>query len=187
MKICSRDFFNRPTLEVLPELLGKYLVRKKGLKRTAGFVTEAEAYIGFEDKACHAAKGKTERTKVMFEAAGTWYVYLCYGVHWMLNIVTEKEGFPAAILIRGVQGDAHFNGPGKLTKSFEIDKKLNGKRACPEDGLWFEDRNVPVSSLDIHQGKRIGIGYAGKWQNKLWRYYLDHETIARIHAAFQSA
>lgn len=180
MPICSPSFFNRPTLEVLPELLGKYLIRKKGRTEYSGFITEAEAYIGFEDKACHAAKGKTERTKIMFEPAGTWYVYLCYGVHWMLNIVTEKKDFPAAILIRGVQSQHHYAGPGKLTKAFQIDHSFNGKRATFQEGLWIEDRNLKIAPSDIKKGERIGIHVSGEWQHKLWRYYLSEKALTKL-------
>ncbi len=174
MSVLSQDFFHRPTLDISHDLLGKFLVRKKGNQCLRGQVTEVEAYVGMEDKACHAAKGKTERNKVMFEEGGIWYVYLVYGMYWMLNIVTEEKDFPAAILIRGVKTEkAHFNGPGKLTRFLKIDNKFNGKQALPEVGLWFEDQGVKVSSKHIRQGKRIGIGYAGQWQHKPWRFYLD--------------
>ncbi len=171
--ILTSDFFRRPTLDICPELLGKFLVRKIGKRTLSGFVTEAEAYVGMEDKACHAARGKTQRNKVMFEEAGLWYVYLVYGMYWMLNIVTEEKDFPAAILLRGIQTDQrHLNGPGKLTKTLTIDKRFNGKLALPKTGLWFEDRGVSVPSKRIKQGKRIGIGYAGKWQHKPWRFFI---------------
>ncbi|HBQ21845.1 MAG: hypothetical protein A2Z91_05590 [Deltaproteobacteria bacterium GWA2_38_16] len=173
--ILSLDFFKRPTLEICPELLGKFLIRKIGKKEISGFVTEAEAYVGMDDKACHAARGKTKRNAVMFEPGGIWYVYLCYGMYWMLNIVTEEKDFPAAILIRGIKTvEKHFNGPGKLTTSFQINKGLNGKSATPQSGLWFEDRGVSLSSKDIKQGKRIGINYAGSWQHKPWRFFISN-------------
>ena len=173
-QILPREFFRRPTLDICPELLGKFLVRKKEGKNLYGMVTEVEAYVGMEDQACHAAKGMTERNKVMFEEAGLWYVYLVYGMYWMLNIVTENKDFPAAILLRGVQTEKkHLKGPGKLTKTLKIDKRFNGKMAHLETGLWFEDRGVRVPSKQIKQGKRIGIGYAGKWQHKPWRFYVD--------------
>ncbi|MBI4041017.1 MAG: DNA-3-methyladenine glycosylase [Deltaproteobacteria bacterium] len=172
--ILPLEFFNRPTLEIMPTLLGKYLVRNEGAVLREGMVTEIEAYIGTEDKACHAAKGKTERTQVMFEPAGTWYVYLCYGMYWMLNIVTEAKDFPAAILLRGLwQEGRHYDGPGKLTRYFEIDRSLNGKPATPASGLWFEDRGRSISAKAIQRAKRVGIAYAGKWQHKLWRYYIE--------------
>ena len=172
--VLTSDFFHRATLKVAPELLGKTLVRKFGKKISSGLVTEVEAYVGMEDKACHAAKGKTPRTKVMFEKGGTWYVYLCYGMYWMLNIVTEKKEFPAAILIRGFWTEKkHYNGPGKLTKFLKIDKTLNGASAEPKTGLWFEDEGYKVSKKEIRRGTRIGIGYAGEWQHKPWRFYFE--------------
>jgi len=171
MSVLSKEFFHRPTLEVCRELLGKVLIRKKGKETFSGWVTEVEAYVGMKDKACHAACGKTERNKVMFEEAGLWYVYLVYGMYWMLNIVTEAKDFPAAILIRGIQThEKHLNGPGKLTKGFSIDKKFNEKLALPQTGLWFEDHGVRLPK--IKQGKRIGIGYAGPWRHKPWRFYV---------------
>ena len=180
--ILTPEFFNRPTLEICPELLGKFLVRSVGSKQLSGMVTEVEAYVGMEDKACHAAKGKTPRNSTLFEEAGHWYVYLCYGMYWMLNIVTEQKDFPAAILIRGIHLDApldagrsdekHLNGPGKLTKNLGIDKKFNRKLATPQTGLWFEDRGIQIPTQQIKQGKRIGINYAGAWKHKPWRFYL---------------
>lgn len=175
--ILQKDFFCRPTLEIAPELLGKCLIRKYRGKYLSGMVTEVEAYVGVEDKACHAARGKTQRNKVMFEEGGVWYVYLCYGMYWMLNIVTEKKGLPAAILIRGVQYEKnHLNGPGKLTRGFYIDKKLNEKRALPQTGLWFKDQGINIKPKEIQTGKRIGISYAGEWQHKPWRFYIKGGT-----------
>lgn len=179
MSALSLDFFNRPTLEICPDLLGKFLVRKSGVKQYSGMVTEVEAYIGMEDKACHAAKGKTKRNSVMFEEAGVWYVYLCYGMYWMLNIVTEQKDFPAAILIRGVKTqDKNLNGPGKLTKNLKIDKKFNGKLAMPKTGLWFEDRGISIPTKEIVQAKRIGVNYAGRWAHKPWRFCLLEDKLS---------
>ncbi|MBI2626024.1 MAG: DNA-3-methyladenine glycosylase, partial [Candidatus Nealsonbacteria bacterium] len=98
----QRSFFLRPTLLVSKELLGKYLVRKIGRKILVGKITETEAYDGFKDKASHASRGNTERNKVMFDEGGRWYVYFTYGMHWMLNIVTGPQKYPAAVLIRGI-------------------------------------------------------------------------------------
>ena len=166
-------FFKQPTLDICPQLLGKYLIHHDAGNKYEGFITEVEAYVGREDKACHATKGKTERNKPMFEAGGTWYVYLVYGMYWMLNIVTEEKDFPAAILIRGIKTkENHLNGPGKLTKAFHINKKFNGKLAIPEQGLWLEDRGIEIPPQNINTGKRIGINYAGIWKHKPWRFYL---------------
>lgn len=174
MSFLTLDFFHRPTLEVSHDLLGKFLVRKNGRQKLVGMVTEVEAYVGIQDKACHATRGKTERNRVMFEEGGIWYVYFVYGMYWMLNIVTEKKEFPAAILIRGIQvKDQHFNGPGKLTRFLKINKNFNEMPALPQTGLWFEDQGIKIPSKNIRRGKRIGIGYAGIWKHKPWRFYLD--------------
>lgn len=169
-----KDFFNRPTLKVARELLGKFLVRRieeigkeKGEKIITLMIMDVEAYVGHHDKASHASRGKTIRNTPMFEEAGHWYVYFTYGMHWMLNIVTEKKDYPAAILIRGVEG---INGPARLTKFLEIDKKLNGKLASHKSGLWIEDRGIKISPRQISKSKRIGVPYAGEWEDKLWRF-----------------
>lgn len=167
-KVLSSEFFTRPTLRVARDLLGKYLVRRVGRKTTARMITEVEAYIGHNDKASHASRGITPRNKIMFGEAGTWYVYFTYGMHWMLNIVTEREKYPAAVLIRGVEG---VSGPARVSKFFKIDKRLNGKPASRRSGLWLEDRGVKIEPRSIKRGARIGIDYAGEWRNKMWRFY----------------
>lgn len=171
-KILSKDFFNRKTALVAQELLGKFLVRKIGRRTLANMITETEAYVGPHDLASHSSKGKTSRTKVMFQDAGTIYIYLVYGMYEMLNIVTEKKGYPAAVLIRGTK-NAH--GPGILTKKFKIDRKLNGKILSKKIGLWIEDR--PTSSrlrgMKTTKTPRIGVSYAGPvWSEKKLRFVL---------------
>lgn len=131
-------------------------------------ITEVEAYVGPKDKASHASRGKTERTRVMFGRPGYWYVYLIYGLYYCLNIVTEKEGYPAAILIRSVE---KVKGPGRLCRKFKIDTTFNQKPASRKTGLWIEDRGVIVRPGSISGGKRIGVEYAGKWKEKPWRFY----------------
>src|SRR3989344_7369693 len=118
-----KSFFIRPALSVAKDLLGKYLVRRLATKEIPLMVTEVEAYVGFNDRASHANKGKTERNKVMFSEGGRWYVYFTYGMHWMLNIVTGPKNYPAAVLIRGTD---KIRGPGRLTKYLKIDKSFNG-------------------------------------------------------------
>lgn len=170
-KILSKNFFEKDTLEVAENLLGKYLVRKIGYKETALKINEVEAYDGFEDKASHAHKGKTERNKVMFGEAGNWYVYLVYGMHNMLNIVTGKKHYPAAILIRGA---GEISGPGKLTKFLKIDKKLNDKKSSVKTGLWLEDRGEAADKKKIKRTARIGVDYAGSiWAKKDYRFTLS--------------
>src|SRR3989344_1926019 len=102
-KILKSNFYRRPVLQVAPELLGKYLVRQIGNQQIAAMITEVEAYVGVEDLACHASKGRTSRTEVMFCAGGVWYPYLIYGMYWLLNIVTGKQDHPTAIFISGVE------------------------------------------------------------------------------------
>lgn len=171
-KILSTSFFNRPTLIVAEELLGKYLVREIGGKKEAYMITEVEAYDGFEDKASHAWKGKTSRTEIMFGEAGKWYVYLCYGIHNMLNIVTGEKGYPAAVLIRGVKG---IKGPGRITRTLDITKKENTLSATPESGLWIEDRDASILKSHIQKTPRIGIDYAAEWIDVPYRFVIDIE------------
>ncbi len=149
-------------------LLGKTLVRRNGRKRTARRITETEAYVGEHDLACHACKGRTARTGVMYRAGGVWYVYLCYGVHEMLNLVTGPAEQPAAILIRGVEG---INGPGRLTKALGIGRALNGAAAHPDSGLHLEDDGLVLPRRAIKAGPRVGVKYAGPvWAKKPWRF-----------------
>jgi DNA-3-methyladenine glycosylase len=187
-KILTPDFFDRSTLVVARELLGKYLVRRvKGgphagkNKIVALMITETEAYHGWQDKASHARYGKTMRTWPMFMRAGTIYVYFTYGVHWMLNIVCGKEEYPSAVLIRGLVGPGkvlregemkRLDGPAKLTKYLQIDKSLNALKLGKAAGLWVEDRGVVVRAKDIQRTPRIGIGYAEEYVEKPWRFLL---------------
>jgi DNA-3-methyladenine glycosylase len=166
----ERDFFNRDVLAVAPELLGKYLVRKKGKKILAAKITEVEAYRGTEDLACHASKGLTPRTKVLFGPPGQTYVYLIYGMYYCLNFVTNKEGYPAAVLIRAIEMPGG-NGPGKLCRLLDISREHNN--LAPENSLvWVEDRGDYVVRKQIQTSKRIGVDYAGAWKDKLWRFVL---------------
>ena len=175
--ILRGEFFSRSVLKVAPDLLGKYLVSAN----LEAIITEVEAYDGPQDLACHGRFGPTKRTEVMFGPAGYFYVYLCYGVHWMLNIVTGNEGYPAAVLIRGVRGskglkgskgEDTFHGPGKITKAFGIDQSFNGKSVEPSSGLWIEDRGVEVHSNQMRKLPRIGVDYAGAWAKKPYRFLL---------------
>lgn len=169
-QILKPEFFARPTLKVAPELLGKFLVRQIGGEQFAARITEVEAYDGFDDQASHASRGKTPRNAPMFGPAGFWYIYIVYGMHWMLNVVTREAGYPAAILIRGVQDAV---GPGRLTRQFKIDKKLNNQPALLESGLWFEERDSHQSKIVIKTSPRIGVDYAGRWAKKPWRFFYE--------------
>jgi DNA-3-methyladenine glycosylase len=167
----AEKFFERPTLIVARELLGKFLVRRWRGKIVKAMIIEVEAYDGFKDKASHASRGLTKRNSVMFGPAGYWYVYFTYGMHWMLNIVTGKVGYPAAILIRGVEG---ISGPGRVTKFFKIGKSFNNKRADRKTGLWIEDDGVKIPPNKIKKGPRIGVDYAGPyWAEKEYRFFLS--------------
>ena len=169
-KILTNRFFNRPTLTVARELLGKFLVVRRGKKEIALMVTEVEAYDGHYDKASHAHRGETARNKVMFGGSGVWYVYFVYGMYNMLNIVTGRDGFPAAILIRGVEGVV---GPGRLTKKLKITRAVNGKEASRKTGLWFEDRGIQIKKADIVRTPRVGVHYAGPvWAKKPYRFII---------------
>ena len=133
-------------------------------------IVETEAYHGESDRACHARFGRTARTDVMYGAGGVWYVYLCYGIHEMLNLVVGPPGWPAAILIRGVEGSI---GPGRVTKALAINRALNAVPANENSGLWLEDRGVRLPRTRVEAGPRVGIDYAGPvWAAKKWRFRL---------------
>ncbi|HPR84923.1 MAG TPA: DNA-3-methyladenine glycosylase [Prolixibacteraceae bacterium] len=163
----SLEFYVRDVLVVAPELLGKPLVRQfaDGSQKQY-MITEVEAYRGAEDLACHAAKGRTPRTEVMFQEGGKVYVYLIYGMYWLLNLVTGEEGYPSAVLIRGIDG---FSGPGRLGRELQLDKSFYGENLQASPRLWVENAK-PVT--EYKTSKRIGIDYAGEWANKMWRFYL---------------
>lgn len=166
--ILTQHFFNRPTLVVAKELLGKFLICCSNDSIISLIINEVEAYDGPEDKACHAFKGKTKRTEVMFGPPGHFYIYLIYGMYWMLNVVVGPKDYPAAILIRGA---GELRGPGKLTKTLGINKRFNSQIASPQTGLWFEDRNIVLKDKNIVTTSRIGVAYAGTvWANKPYRF-----------------
>lgn len=166
------ELLRKNTVILARWLLGKVLVRTIEGVRTEHVITEVEAYHTESDLACHAAKGRTARTEVMYKQGGHWYVYLCYGVHEMLNLVTGPENHPAAVLIRGVEG---ISGPGRLTKRLQIDRRLNGAVAVPASGLHLEDHGIVVTRRRIVSGPRVGIDYAGEiWAAKPWRFQYRH-------------
>ena len=162
------DFFNRDCLDVARDLIGKILVHKTPEGELRLRISETEAYCGEADTACHAHKGRTPRTEVFYMPAGTVYVYLCYGMHWMLNIVTGNEEDPQAVLIRAC---VDAPGPGRLTKAMGITGTLNKDSVLsPESLLWIEDDGF---SCGIDLDKRVGIGYASQEdQDRLWRFKL---------------
>ena len=165
--ILNSAYFARPATALAPDLLGKLLCRRLPdgtvLRRR---IVETECYFGEEDTACHAHKGRTPRTDTLYRAGGIAYVYLCYGIHSLLNVVTGKEDHPEAVLIRGVEGAV---GPGRVTKAMGITCAENKLPLCPENGLWLEDDGTPVPSLEALP--RVGIDYAEKHdRERPWRY-----------------
>ena len=155
------DFYHRPCLEVARDLVGKILVHNGQRLR----ISETEAYCGEADTACHAHKGRTKRTEVLYADAGTIYVYLCYGVHWLLNVITGDVDDPQGVLIRAC---VDAEGPGKLTKKLGITGQLNRKSAVDSEELWIEDDGF---TCEIDLDKRVGIGYASQEdQDRLWRF-----------------
>jgi DNA-3-methyladenine glycosylase len=166
-KKLNDDFFCRDVLEVAPDLIGKYLVIKNASVVSEYMITEVEAYKGEEDKACHASKGRTTRTEIMYHKGGRIYVYLIYGMYWMLNFVTGMSEDPQAVLIRGIEG---FNGPGKLTRKLQINGTYYGEDLCISNRIWVEDKK---HTPKIQVSGRIGIDYAGEpWISKPWRFFI---------------
>ncbi len=179
-KVLQQTYFNRPTLKVARSLMGKYLMRRTEQGVMAGLIVEVEAYVGPEDRACHASRGRTPRTDVLFGAPGIAYVYLIYGIYHCLNVVTEREGFPAAVLIRAVEHHEPsallIDGPGRVCRSFQIDRTLNRWDLTLGEGLWLEDRGERITDTDVITAPRIGVDYAGEWAAKPWRFRLARFT-----------
>ena len=164
-------FYQRDCLLVAPELVGKLLVRTlpDGTRLTLR-IAETEAYRGEEDTACHAHKGRTKRTQTLYGKAGQIYVYLCYGIHWLLNVVTGEEDVPQGVLIRACLG---AEGPGRLTKALQVDGHLNDTSIFTSDELWIEDDGRRYA---IIPDTRLGIGYASpEDQMRLWRFKIGEE------------
>ena len=164
MQRLDYEFFHRSCLEVAPELVGKLLVHKGEFLR----ISETEAYNGVADTACHAHKGRTKRTEVLYDDAGTIYIYLCYGVHWLLNVITGEKEDPQGVLIRACR---EAEGPGKLTKKLGITRELNRENGVTSDTIWFADDGF---RCNVVTDKRVGIGYASREdQERLWRFIMD--------------
>lgn len=164
----DHTFYDRDSLEIAPEILGKTLVRvMPDATRICLPVTEVEVYRGMEDLACHACKGMTERNRVMFGQGGSIYMYLVYGMHWMFNIVTGAADHPEALLIRSV-GD--IIGPGRVTKQLEMGRDFYGEDMVNSGRIWLEDRPV---LKNYSTGPRVGIKYAGEpWISLHWRFWI---------------
>lgn len=170
-EILNEDFFHRDALVVAPELVGKIIVRRlNDGTELRERITETEAYRGEEDKGCHASKGRTKRTELLYGESGVIYVYLCYGMHWLMNVVTGERDEPQGVLFRC--GDVK-NGPAKLTKYLQVDGSFNGEKICGNDRIWIEDDG---ERPDIRTAPRVGIDYAGEfWKNVEWRFIAEKE------------
>ena len=188
----TESFFRRDTVLVAQELLGKHLVRLEGKRRLSGTIIETEAYRGEEDLACHARAGKTPRTEIMFGPPGRVYIYFVYGMHWLLNFVTERDGFPGAVLIRaiipqeglelisqrrkGQPGKQWTNGPAKICQALGIDGRLNGINICSLETKLFIENNSVVKPNLIYAGPRIGLNSVPEpWRSKPWRFMLQDQ------------
>ena len=170
-KILPITFYARDTLAVARNLLGKYLVRELPQGVRAGRLIEVEAYVGPHDRACHAYKGRTKRTEVLFRSPGLAYVYLIYGMYHCLNVVTERLDYPAAVLIRAVEDETGLiDGPGRICRAYGIDLKLNYHDLTTGQKLWLEDRGQRPSRAQIGSFPRIGVDYAGEWATRPWRF-----------------
>jgi DNA-3-methyladenine glycosylase len=169
-----RSFYDRDTVEVARDLLGKYLVRSDGRETRIGRIVEVEAYVGPEDLACHSSKGRTERNRTMFGPPGHAYVYMVYGMHHCLNAVTEAEGHASAVLLRALEPVAGLegptNGPGRLCRAMGIDRRLDG-HDLTSDGFFIAEA-PGVSPPAIVKRPRIGVDYAGRWAKRLLRFYI---------------
>ena len=187
----KRDFYSQDTLTVARNLLGKKLIRTLRGKRLSGIITETEAYLGASDSASHAFRGQTPRNQVMFGPAGQAYVYFVYGMHYLLNVTTEQEGIPCAVLIRalkpmegikqmeryrGCKGSNLTNGPAKLCQALNIDKAFNQWDLTKGKKLWLEDYET-VADQQICTGARIGIDYAATQDRHApWRFWILPEA-----------
>ena len=164
MRITHTDFFTQDGYTLAQQLIGMYICRDIGGSIVRRQITETECYLGSEDTACHAHKGRTKRTEIMWAQGGVCYVYLCYGIHNMLNIISGEKDRPQGVLIRGVTG---ADGPGKLTKLLQIDRSFNGENLIDSRRIWLETGD----SLPYMATPRIGIGYASRAdQQALWRF-----------------
>jgi DNA-3-methyladenine glycosylase len=194
MTVLKPDFFTRPTLTVARALLGQRLVRHINGQRLGGMIVETEAYIGSDDSASHASKGRTPRTEVMYGPPGHAYVYLIYGMYHMLNLTTEREGFPAAVLLRAIEPQEGIaamqvrrqstnrsplqlnqltNGPGKLCQALDVDRALHNWDVTLGQDLWLENGQVIVEA-NVATGPRIGIDYAAPEDKAApWRFWIQ--------------
>jgi DNA-3-methyladenine glycosylase len=181
----SREDFNRPTLRVARDLLGKFIVHRYRGRTLSVMISETEAYKGPRDRAAHSYGGRrTQRVEPLYADGGTAYVYFVYGVHWMLNFSTAGEGLPEGVLIRGIvvaeqDTTKALAGPGRVTQYLKIDKRLDRANVTTSRRLWLEDRGVRVRAGLLRRGPRIGVDYAGQyWATRPWRFWIE-PNVAR--------
>lgn len=187
----TRDFYARKTLTVARELIGMYLVHEDGGARRVGRIVETEAYQGPQDLAAHSSRGRTPRTEVMFGPPGHAYVYFIYGFWNCINVVTEAEGVPHAVLLRALEPVSGIEdktwGPGLLCRAMDIDRRLNGADLCG-DVLWLEQ--PPGSGrrpARIARSARIGVDYAGEWARRPWRFFdRDSRYVSTVSARLRA-
>ena len=179
-----RRFFDRPTEEVAQDLLGCRIHRRLGRRHLVAEVVETEAYVGPEDLACHASRGITPRTEVLYGPPGRAYVYLCYGLHWLLNAVTEREGHGSAVLFRalrplsGFSPETRLDGPARLTVGLSVDAAQNRHELWAGEALWLEPRASPAPSIEA--GPRIGVDYAGSWAQAPLRFWIAGSPFVSV-------
>lgn len=164
------EFFQQNALVVAEGLLGKIIVRNFGSEGIRRFIiTETEAYLGEEDLACHASKGRTTRTEILYHEGGKIYMYLIYGMYWMLNFVTGKKNHPQAVLIRGVK---ECSGPGRVGRLLQLNKEFYGEDLSVSSRIWVEESGIIPEFIST---PRIGVDYAGEiWKNKPWRFIANN-------------
>ncbi len=191
--VLPRSFYARSTLLVARQLLGARLVRHSEGVTLAGLILETEAYIGEEDLGCHARVGRTPRTAVMYGPPGHAYVYFTYGMHWCLNVVTEREGFPAAVLIRALyplegleimsrrRKGRGCDGPAKLTQALDISRAQNGVDLTnPASGLWIE-AGLSIPDALVTKSPRVGLNSVPEpWKSKPWRFLVEHAKVSAL-------
>ncbi|HET7400211.1 MAG TPA: DNA-3-methyladenine glycosylase [Usitatibacter sp.] len=174
MRKLPRSFYDRDTIEVAHELLGKHLVHRVAGVERVGRIVEVEAYLGPHDLAAHSARGLTNRTRVMFGPPGHAYVYLIYGMHWCMNVVTQPEGVASAVLLRALEPvmnvELRTQGPGLLCKAMGIDGRLQGHDLLGDSLFIAAPAHEPA--IRIVKRPRIGVDYAGHWARRLLRFYI---------------
>jgi len=190
----TESFFSRDTVQIARELIGKRLVRLEGDQRISGIILETEAYRGEEDQACHCRAGRTPRTEIMYGPPGRVYIYLIYGMYWLLNLVTEAEGSPGAVLIRAIAPEegkkvihqrrgktpekAWTDGPGKICIALGINGELNGLNACAQGAPIFIENGQDVDSALIKTGPRVGLDSVPEpWRSKPWRFVVNYQHL----------